>query len=176
MLYSVNILRNFQRRKCCKEITENSKTIVRPHEEVSISFELTSFGQHILNWRTVGDHKKHIVSRSSLPVVHFFHRCFFVKSRTSETPECAAFPILWLSAGTQVTHGGQVQRPREKVWSMAPVCWRYKEGLEVFAAVKQTYKRFLIKQLGIISTHRQLIHEGQWLLHLNVHSSYFRLW
>ncbi len=38
-----------------------------------------------------------------------------MKSRTSETPECAAFPILWLNAGAQITHGGQVQRPREKV-------------------------------------------------------------
>ncbi len=24
-----------------------------------------------------------------------------------------AFPIFWLSAGAQITHGGQVQRPRE---------------------------------------------------------------
>ncbi len=34
MLYFVNMLRNFQRRKCCKEITENSQDIVRPRREV----------------------------------------------------------------------------------------------------------------------------------------------
>ncbi len=56
----------------------------------------------IVNWCTVGDLQKHIVSRRSLPVAHFFRRCFFhlqdsVKNKISETPECAAFPILRLS-------------------------------------------------------------------------------
>ncbi len=45
MLYSVSMLRNFQRRKCCKEITDNSQTIVRPHREVLIFVVLTSVGQ-----------------------------------------------------------------------------------------------------------------------------------
>ncbi len=31
----------------------------------------------ILNWRTVRDSQKHIASRSSLPVIHFFRRYFF---------------------------------------------------------------------------------------------------
>ncbi len=38
-----------------------------------------------------------------------------MKDKTSETPDCAAFPILWLNAGAQITHGGQVQRPRESL-------------------------------------------------------------
>ncbi len=33
-----------------------------------------------------------------------------MKTRTSKTPECAAFPILRLNAGAQITHVGQVQR------------------------------------------------------------------
>ncbi len=30
----------------------------------------------VFNWRTDGDPQKHIVSQRSLPVVHFFRRCF----------------------------------------------------------------------------------------------------
>ncbi len=45
MLYSVNILRNFQRRNCCKEITGNSQNIVRPRQEVIISVVIGSVGQ-----------------------------------------------------------------------------------------------------------------------------------
>ncbi len=37
-----------------------------------------------------------------------------MKNKSLETPECAAFPILRLNAGAQITHGGQVQRLREK--------------------------------------------------------------
>ncbi len=37
MLYSVNILRKFQRRNCCKEIKENSQNIARPYREGIIS-------------------------------------------------------------------------------------------------------------------------------------------
>ncbi len=43
MLYSVNMLRNFQRRNCCKEITENRRIIVRPHREVIISVVIRPF-------------------------------------------------------------------------------------------------------------------------------------
>ncbi len=126
MLYSVNMLRNFQRRKCCKEITDNSWTIVRPHREVLIFVVLTSVGQLSWNWRTVGDLQKRIVSRSSLPVGHFFHRCFFhlydfVKSRTSETPECAAFSILWLNAGAQITHGDRALYLQDRNLEMSSI-------------------------------------------------------
>ncbi len=33
----------------------------------------------------------------------------FVRNKTSETPECAAFPFLYLNAGAQISRGGQVQ-------------------------------------------------------------------
>ncbi len=36
-----------------------------------------------------------------------------MKDKTSETPECAEFPIFWLNAGAQIAHDGHVQRPRE---------------------------------------------------------------
>ncbi len=45
MLYSVNMLRNYQRRNCCKEITENRQIIVRQHREVIISVVIGSVGQ-----------------------------------------------------------------------------------------------------------------------------------
>ncbi len=45
VLYSVNMLRNFQRRNCFKEITENSQNVVRPHREVIISVVIGSVGQ-----------------------------------------------------------------------------------------------------------------------------------
>ncbi len=92
VLYSANILRNFQRRSCCKEITENSQKIVRPHRGVIISVVIRSGGQP--SW-------------SSAPlensVVHFFRRCFFhlwdsAKNRASETPNRGALPIFWLNA------------------------------------------------------------------------------
>ncbi len=56
----------------------------------------------ILYWRTVGDLQKRM-SRVVFHLSNFFHRCFFylhdfVNSGTSETPECAALPILWLNA------------------------------------------------------------------------------
>ncbi len=53
MLYSVNMLRNFQRRTCCKEITENGRNISRPHGKVIIFVVIGSVGQP--SWRTVGD-------------------------------------------------------------------------------------------------------------------------
>ncbi len=96
----------------------------------------------MLSWRTVGDLQKHSVPRSSLPVFHFFCRCFFhlwdfVKNNTSETPERAAFPILWLNSGAQITHGGQVKRPREKV---------------VITNVRNPYERLVAEQLSIKAT------------------------
>ncbi len=45
VLYSVTMLRNFQRRNHCKEITENRQVIVRPHREVIISVVIGSVGQ-----------------------------------------------------------------------------------------------------------------------------------
>ncbi len=45
MIYSVKISRNFRRRKCCKEIAENSQDVVRPHREVLISVVFASVGQ-----------------------------------------------------------------------------------------------------------------------------------
>ncbi len=47
MLYSVNMLRNFQRRKCCKEITENSQDIARPRREVLIFVVLAFVVSHL---------------------------------------------------------------------------------------------------------------------------------
>ncbi len=46
----------------------------------------------ILNKLTIGEHQKHIVSRGSLHV-SISWRCF-MKNKSSETPESAAFPIL----------------------------------------------------------------------------------
>ncbi len=74
-----------------------------PHRKVLVSVVLT------LRWRTVGDLQKLIVSRNSRPVGHFVHRWFlhledFVKNRTSVTPECTAFPILWLNTGRTNRH------------------------------------------------------------------------
>ncbi len=62
--------------------------------------------------------QKHIVSRCSLPVGKFFCRFFFTCeiswwTKLQKHLKCAAFPILWLNAEAQMTHGGQVQRPRE---------------------------------------------------------------
>ncbi len=37
----------------------------------------------------------------------------FLKKNTLETTKYAAFPILQLYTGAQITHGGQVQRRRE---------------------------------------------------------------
>ncbi len=45
VLYSANILRNFQRRSYCKELTENSRKIVKPHRGVIISVVIRSGNQ-----------------------------------------------------------------------------------------------------------------------------------
>ncbi len=117
MVYSAKILQNFQLRKCWKGITENSQNIARPCWGVIISVAIESVSQPSWIGASLEIIKKRIVSQRSLPVVHFFRRCFFhlwdfVKNKTSETPECAAF--LRLNAGARMTHGGQVQRPGEK--------------------------------------------------------------
>ncbi len=60
MLYSVNILRNLQRRKCFKVITENSKTMVRPHREFFLcmlcSHPPVSHLALAWNWRSSKEH------------------------------------------------------------------------------------------------------------------------
>ncbi len=72
VLYSVSMLRNFQRRKCCKEITENSQAIARPHREVIISIVIRSVGQPSWFGAPLEIFKNDIVSRSCFPVIHFF--------------------------------------------------------------------------------------------------------
>ncbi len=49
MIYSVNVLRNFQRRNWCKEIKENSQHIARPYREVIISVVIGSIGPPTLS-------------------------------------------------------------------------------------------------------------------------------
>ncbi len=112
VLYSVNMLRSFQRRNCCMEIAENNQNIVRPHREVIVSVVIGSVGQP--SW--IGAPLETFKSKFPRRIAFQWFISFIIGSSTckisrrTETPECAAFPVLWLNVGASITQDGQVQR------------------------------------------------------------------
>ncbi len=96
------MLRNFQRRKCCKEITKNSQNIVRAHRKVLISVMLAVVGQP--SW--IGARSEIFKNTLSQGV------CFKLSlslTVVSSTCKISWRKILQKPRNAQITQCGQVQ-------------------------------------------------------------------